>query len=269
MTESRLPSRSQRHGEVAVGHRAVGDDDAVVDGSTATAGASPSPGTRARKAWRPSGSCCTGPSPAGGAGRHRRPRPLATRGAVGERRARPARCVASASPIRASSSAATRAWAASASACTQAIDEPGMMSWNCCVSTSRHSASSSVPVALPAGGQPQLGLAQQPLAPPVADLRAQLAGQRAAVGLEVQLAAPHRHRCARRRSRPRRGRRTRRRCPCSTSRHPVEVGQPAQPLEHLAGRPAAAVAVAERHQRPVAPRVLGEPVAPSRPSRPA
>ena len=38
--------------------------------------------------------------------------------------------------IRDSRSAAMRAWAASASAWTQAIDEPGMMSWNCWVSTS-------------------------------------------------------------------------------------------------------------------------------------
>ena len=36
-----------------------------------------------------------------------------------------------------------------------------------------------------------------------------------------------------------------------------------QPLEHLPRRPAAAVAVAERHQRPVAPGVLGEAVAPT------
>ena len=49
----------------------------------------------------------------------------------------------------------------------------------------------------PTGGRrPQLGLAQQPLAAAVAELRAQLAGERAAVGLEVQLAAPHRHRRA-------------------------------------------------------------------------
>ena len=44
---------------------------------------------------------------------------------------------------RCSSSAATEAWMRSASACTHAIDEPGMMSWNCCVSTSRHRSSTS------------------------------------------------------------------------------------------------------------------------------
>jgi hypothetical protein len=48
-----------------------------------------------------------------------------------------------ASSISCSSRAAQRACADSASACTHAIDEPGMMSWNCCSSTSFQSWSSS------------------------------------------------------------------------------------------------------------------------------
>ena len=106
-------------------------------------------------------------------------------------------------------------------------------------------------------GRPQLGLAQQTLAALVPELGAQLARERAAMGLEVELAAPHRHRraggdlgvdaveeVAGRAELDR--------------RHAVEVGHPPLPLEHLARRAAAAVAVAERHQRPSAPRVLGE-----------
>ena len=49
--------------------------------------------------------------------------------------------------------------------------------------------------------------------------------------------------------------------------HPVEVGHAAGPLEHLPGRAAAAVAVAERHQRPVAPAVLVEVALDERPAR--
>ena len=105
--------------------------------------------------------------------------------------------------------------------------------------------------------RPQLGLAEQPLAPAVAELRAQLAGQRPPMGLEVQLAAPHRHR------RP--GRRLgldvleepRRRAELDVG-HRVEVGEPGGAGEHLARRPAAAVAVAVGDQRDVAPGVLGE-----------
>ena len=83
---------------------------------------------------------------------------------------------------------------------TQAIDEPGMMSWNCCSSTSFHSSSSSVDRSRyghrTAGHPPQLGLAEQPLAAAIADLGRRLDCQRAAVHLEVQLAVPHRDRCA-------------------------------------------------------------------------
>ena len=42
------------------------------------------------------------------------------------------------------------------------------------------------------------------------------------------------------------------------ARHAVEVGHPVGPLHHLPRRPAAAIAVAERHQRPVAPPVFLE-----------
>ena len=43
--------------------------------------------------------------------------------------------------------------------------------------------------------RPQLDLTQQPLTATVAELGAELTGERASVGLEVQLAAPHRHGC--------------------------------------------------------------------------
>ena len=106
---------------------------------------------------------------------------------------RPCGAISASSPaMRASRSSATRAKTASASAWTQAIDDPGRMSWNCWVSTSRQSSSTS---ARPAERRrPQLGLDEQALAPTVAELGAELAGQRAAVGLEVELAAPHGHR---------------------------------------------------------------------------
>ena len=45
--------------------------------------------------------------------------------------------------MSASKRAATSAYVARASRCTQAIDEPGRMSWNWCSSTIRHSSSSS------------------------------------------------------------------------------------------------------------------------------
>ncbi len=95
------------------------------------------------------------------------------------------------------------------------------------------------------------------LAPAVAELGADLARQRAPVRLEVQLAAPHRHRRAEMDLAldvaEELGRRTDR-----DAWRAVEVGQPPRSLEHLARRSATAVAVSERHQRPVAPAVLGE-----------
>ena len=54
---------------------------------------------------------------------------------------------ASAASIDASTWAATSACTRSASSYTHVIDEPGMMSWNCCTSTSFHSRSSSVATA--------------------------------------------------------------------------------------------------------------------------
>ena len=105
--------------------------------------------------------------------------------------------------------------------------------------------------------RPQLGFAQQPLAPAVAELRAQLAGQRPPMGLEVQLAVPHRH------GRPRRRlgldvlEEARRRAELDVGQR-IEVGEPGGAGEHLARRPAAAVAIAVGDQRDVAPGVLGE-----------
>ena len=251
-----------RHRHAAVLHRAVGDDDAVGRSPAAAAAAMPSPGTRARNATRPSARRWTAPSGRFDGGDD--DLVALDRRRVGQHGSRRRRARRQTAAMRSSRSAAMRANTSSASACTQAIDEPGMMSWNWSVSTSCHSASRSGWLA--GCRRPQLGLAQQPLAAPVAELRAQLAGQRAAMGLEVQLAAPHRHRRAggdlgvdvveelggR---------------ALLDARHAVEVGEPAQPLEHLAGRPATAVAVAERHQRPAAPLVLGEAARPSRPAR--
>ena len=109
----------------------------------------------------------------------------------------------------------------------------------------------------PARRRPQLGLAQQLLAPAVAELGADLARQRSPVRLEVQLAAPHRHRRAEMDLAldvaEELGWRTDRDAWCA-----VEVGEPPRALEHLARRSATAVAVSERHQRPVTPAVLGE-----------
>ena len=53
------------HGEVAVGHRAVGDDDAVVDGDRRERRRSRGPAPRRDARGRPSASRCTGPSPGG------------------------------------------------------------------------------------------------------------------------------------------------------------------------------------------------------------
>ena len=109
----------------------------------------------------------------------------------------------------------------------------------------------------PARGRPQLDLAEQLLASAVAELGADLARQRAAVGLEVQLAAPHGHGRAEMDLALDVVEELRRRTDLDPWRA-VEVGQPACTFEHLARRTTAAVAVAERHQRPVAPPVLGE-----------
>ena len=105
--------------------------------------------------------------------------------------------------------------------------------------------------------RPQLGLDQQSLAAAVAELRAQLARERAPVRLEVQLAAPDRNR----------GTRIdlgfdplEELIGCADFQRQVRIdrGEPAGPLEHLAGRAAAAVAVTERHQRLCAPAVVAE-----------
>ena len=136
------------------------------------------------------------------------------------------------------------------------------MSWNCWVSTSRQTFVQRVRVDVDVvgdgrGGGPQLALAQQPLAAAVAELGAELAGERATVRLEVELAAPHRHR----RAGCRLGldvleERTRR--TDLDVRHAVEIGEAMGVREHLARRSPAAVAEAERRERPLAPGMLGE-----------
>ena len=258
---------------MAVGHRASvtttasprvdrrrGDDPVRGDGGHE--------GAASRRARR-----CTGPSPSRCPRRRRRP---LGRPAPGRRQAPsgPGARSASASAISASSRSAIRACSASASACTQAIDEPGRMSWNCWSSTSFHSSSSSAATAAvrsvrrrrrPTTARPRAAGARS------GGCRAWsgLARQRAPVRLEVQLAPPHRDGRARRglgldvveepvgRAELEAG-------------HAVEVGHAAGPLDHLPRRPAAAVAVAERHQRPVAPAVLVEVAAREpRPARPA
>ena len=108
-----------------------------------------------------------------------------------------------------------------------------------------------------ASGPPQLGFAQQPFAPAVAQLGVDLTGERAAVHLEVQLATPLRHRC------PGGG------LGLNSSEevvggangqggHTVEVGHATGPLQHLAGGAAATVAVAKRHEGVTAPVVVRE-----------
>ncbi len=109
----------------------------------------------------------------------------------------------------------------------------------------------------PARGPPQLGLAQEPLAPTVADLGARLAGQRAAVHLEVQLAVPHRDRGTSRGLGLDRVEELRHRAQPHL-RQPVEIRHPVGPAEHLPGGTTATVAVAVGHQAPVAPGVLAE-----------
>ena len=121
-------------------------------GSIAAAATTPCAGTAATKASEPSRRRCTGPSPAGASGatttsRAGRLRAEATASGPGARSA-------SASAISASKRSAIRACSASASACTQAIDDPGRMSWNCWTSTSFHSWSSSAATAAVRSGGP-------------------------------------------------------------------------------------------------------------------
>ena len=109
--------------------------------AAAVNGASPRPGALTNAAVLPSGSCWVGPSPPGAAAvtttsLAANVAALATTPPSGARSARRA-------VMRCSRSAATRSNTSSASAWTQAIDEPGRMSWNCWVSTSRHVSSSS------------------------------------------------------------------------------------------------------------------------------
>ncbi len=107
------------------------------------------------------------------------------------------------------------------------------------------------------GRRPQLGLAQQPLTPAVAELGPQLARQRPPMGLEVQLAAPHRYRRPGRRLRLDELEEARRRAQLDV-RHRVEVGESGGAGQHVACRAPAAVAVPVGDQRDIAPRVLGE-----------
>ncbi|MEJ7720155.1 MAG: hypothetical protein WKF58_06760 [Ilumatobacteraceae bacterium] len=122
----------------------------------------------------------------------------------------------------------------------------------------QHLAPLVVDVGLPAGdGSPQLGLEQQPLAAAVAELRLDLARERGAMGLEVELATPH-------------GRlgaggdlgvdeiEVVRRAPDVDRGHAVEVGEPARSFEHVRGGSTATVAVSERHQRVTRPAVIRE-----------
>ena len=97
------------------------------------------------------------------------------------------------------------------------------------------------------GGGPQFRLAQQPLTPPVAELGPQLAGERSPMGLEVQLATPHRDWGPAGSlgldvfEEPRRGAEL-------DAWQRVEVGETGSPRQHLAGRTAPAVSIAEGDQ---------------------
>ena len=101
---------------------------------------------------------------------------------------------------------------------------------------------------------PQFGFVEQRLAPPVAALGARLRRVGSAVEFEVQLAGPHG------RLREFRARRVeelgRRRHP--HRRRAVEGPGAACGRDHLAGRAAASVAEAERHERGVRPALVGE-----------
>ena len=185
-----------------VRHRAIGHDDVVVDGQRRR----PAP-ARCRELWRGTRAHLRRATASGrtALARRRSARRDArvddhdlvavVAGDVGE--CRRAGCERGRGWRRSGRAAAARRGrgCASASAWTHAIDDPGRMSWNCWVSTSCQSSSRSA-TRRRARRRPQLGLAQQLLASAVAELGADLARQRAAVGLEVQLAAPHRHRCA-------------------------------------------------------------------------
>ena len=124
------------------------------------------------------------------------------------------------------------------------------MSWNWCSSTVSQARPQRLGrvVEQPGdrgGRRPQLGLAQQVLAAAVALLDLRLGGVGAAVDLEVELAGPHR---SPRRTPPRRASKNAagaRPAPAATR----QVGGTASPRQHPAGRAAAPVAVAERHQR--------------------
>ncbi len=65
-----------------------------------------------------------------------------SQGLVLKTRVPPPPSAATAAAVSSSNSVATRAYSASASRCTQAIEEPGRMSWNWCSSTVFHSLSS-------------------------------------------------------------------------------------------------------------------------------
>ena len=266
MTERRLPSRSHDIGQPPVGHRAVGDDDPVV-GRRGDGPGQPEPGHAGAERGPPVGQHLRRAVAVGRDGRRRRPR----RGRPRRCWPGPARRARSAAAWRrcaSSSSAAMRAWAASASAWTQAIEDPGMMSWNCCVSTSCHSPSSSCGSPSPAtvihSSASRSSRSQRRLPTFVRSWLVSVprwvskyssprhtgtGAPRADLGLDGVEEV---------------GRRAR-----LDVRHPVEVADAAQPLEHLAGRPAAAVAVAERHQRPPRSTRARRSARRSRRSRPA
>ena len=162
----------------------------------------------------------------------------------------------------ASNSAASFAYVASASRCTQEIDEPGRMSWNWFSSTafqirsrSSYGYASSLPRHHGRRG-PQLGLAEQVLAAPVALLGLGLRGVRRR-GAAPGRAHPTRPAHARR-TPLRRPRRTRSGTRSSTRGEPSRFATRRAVATNLAGRAATAVAVAERDQRPGRRALLGE-----------
>ena len=156
----------------------------------------------------------------------------------------------------ASSSPATRAWASSASACTQAIDEPGMMSWNCSVSTSRHSSSKApgAPPAVAVQSSASRSSRSQRLLPSL--VRSWLVN----VPRWVSKYSSPRHTGTGAPARTSASTWVKKSSgdPSSTRGIPSRSTDPPEAFEHLPGRSAAAVAVPERHQRPLAPGVLGE-----------
>ncbi len=109
------------------------------------------------------------------------------------------------------------------------------------------------------GCPPKLRLAQQSLASTIAHLGSRLTGERAAVGFEIQLAVPHGHS------------RTADDLGLDVGKELVgragphlrgagKVVESSRAFDHLACRAAAAVAVAVRHQRPIAPAVVAKVV---------